>query len=256
MTCSASTPTSCSISLTSSLRPARSSKRTPQPPGPLTSTNARATCQEPGNRSDTWPSTHPPERIPPMPPAVNWLVPKVQIKDNHVVLTINVGGFSYGNWAEISGYIIQDDVIENDAIQKTGAFIPFSAIQAVPAPVNGVSSVTVNVAAAGLEQGKDVKVITRVAEATDLAHRAGRYTRARCSGRHGEMAGKGRQPWHRPSGPAVGQPVQRWADQPGRDRAVARPKHLGERPAARHAIPHHDRSDRPPVSRRHEHLGG
>jgi hypothetical protein len=99
-----------------------------------------------------------------MPPAVNWLVPKVQLKDNNVVLTIEVGGFSYGNWAEISGYIIQDDVIENDAIQKTGAFIPFSAIQAVPAPVNGVSSVTVNVAAAGLEQGKDVKVITRVAE--------------------------------------------------------------------------------------------
>jgi hypothetical protein len=95
---------------------------------------------------------------------VNWLVPKVQLKDNHVVLTIEVGGFSYGNWAEISGYIVQDDVIENDAIKRTGTFIPFSAIQAVPAPVNGVSSVTVNVAAAGLEQGKDVKVITRVAE--------------------------------------------------------------------------------------------
>lgn len=99
-----------------------------------------------------------------MPPAVNWLVPKVQLKDNNVVLTIEVGGFSYGNWAEISGYIIQADAIEDDAIQKTGAFIPFSAIQEVPAPVNGVSSVTVNVAAAGLEQGKDVKVITRVAE--------------------------------------------------------------------------------------------
>ena len=99
-----------------------------------------------------------------MQPAVNWLVPKVQLKDNNVVLTINVGSFSYGNWAEISGFIIQDDVIENDAIQKAGAFIPFSAVQAVPAPVNGVSSVTVNVAAAGLEQGKDVKVITRVAE--------------------------------------------------------------------------------------------
>ena len=57
-----------------------------------------------------------------MPPAVNWLVPKVQLKDNNVVLTIEVGGFSYGNWAEISGYIIQADAIEDDAIQKTGAF--------------------------------------------------------------------------------------------------------------------------------------
>lgn len=99
-----------------------------------------------------------------MPPAVNWLVPKVQLKDNNVVLTIEVGGFSYGNWAEISGYIIQDDVIVNDAIEKPGALIPFSAIQAVPDPATGSSSVTVNIATPGLDPGKDLKVITRVAE--------------------------------------------------------------------------------------------
>jgi hypothetical protein len=99
-----------------------------------------------------------------MPPQVNWQVPQVQLTGNNVVLTINVGGFSFGNWAEISGYIIQDDVIVGNAIQQPGAIIPFSAIQAVPDPATGSSSVTVNIAAQGLDPGKDVRVITRVAE--------------------------------------------------------------------------------------------
>ena len=99
-----------------------------------------------------------------MPPSVNWLVPKVQLTGNNVVLTINVGGFVFGNWAEISGYIIQDDVIVNNAIEESGALIPFSAIQAVPDPATGSSSVTVNIATQGLDPTKDVKVITRVAE--------------------------------------------------------------------------------------------
>ena len=47
----------------SSPRPAESPKRTPQPPRLLTSTSAKATCQEPGNHSDSLPTTHPPERI-------------------------------------------------------------------------------------------------------------------------------------------------------------------------------------------------
>jgi hypothetical protein len=98
-----------------------------------------------------------------MPPQVNWQVPQVQLTGNNVVLTINVGGFSFGNWAEISGYIIQDDEIAGSAIQP-GAIIPFSAIQAVPDPATGPSSVTVNIAAQGLDPGKDVRVITRVAE--------------------------------------------------------------------------------------------
>jgi hypothetical protein len=98
-----------------------------------------------------------------MPPSVNWQVPQVQLTGNNVVLTINVGGFSFGNWAEISGYIIQDDEIAGSAIQP-GAIIPFSAIQAVPDPATGSSSVTVNIAAQGLDPGKDVRVITRVAE--------------------------------------------------------------------------------------------
>jgi hypothetical protein len=98
---------------------------------------------------------------------VNWLVPHVDLQENgSAVLTIEVGGFTYGNWAEISGYIIQEDIMQGDAIQETGAFVPFSAIQQVPVPdpVNGTSSVTVNVATAGLTPGKDVKVITRVTE--------------------------------------------------------------------------------------------
>jgi len=98
-----------------------------------------------------------------MPPAVNWFVPQVQLTGNNVVLTINTGGFSFGNWAEISGYIIQDDVIRDDASRQPGAIIPFSAIQAVPDPATG-RSVTVNIATQGLDPGRDVRVITRVAE--------------------------------------------------------------------------------------------
>src|SRR5262249_34013067 len=59
---------------------------------------------------------------------------------------------------------IQDDVIKNDAIQQTGAIIPFSAIQAVPDPATGPSSVTVSIAAQGLNPNTDIRVITRVAE--------------------------------------------------------------------------------------------
>ena len=98
-----------------------------------------------------------------MPPAVNWFVPQVQLTGNNVVLTINVGGFSFGNWAEISGYIIQDDVIGDNAIRQPGEIIPFSAIQAVPDPATG-RSITVNIATQGLDPGRDVRVITRVAE--------------------------------------------------------------------------------------------
>jgi hypothetical protein len=97
---------------------------------------------------------------------VNWLVPQVDLQENgSAVLTIEVGGFTPGNWAEISGYLIQADVMQGDAIQQAGAFVPFSAIQQVPAPdKDGSSLVTVNVAAAGLTKGTDVKVLTRVTE--------------------------------------------------------------------------------------------
>ena len=98
-----------------------------------------------------------------MPPSVNWQVPQVQLTGNNVVLTINVGGFSFGNWAEISGYIIQDDEMAGSAIQP-GAIIPFSAIQAVPDPATGPSSVTVSIATQGLDPDTDIRVITRVAE--------------------------------------------------------------------------------------------
>ena len=103
-----------------------------------------------------------------MPPAVNWFVPQVQLTGNNVVLTINVGGFSFGNWAEISGYIIQDDMIGDNAIRQPGEIIPFSAIQAVPDPATG-RSITVNIATQGLDPGRDVRVITRVAEVQILS---------------------------------------------------------------------------------------
>jgi len=96
---------------------------------------------------------------------VNPLVPKVNLKeDGSVVLTVEVVDIAAGHWAEISGFILQDDVLEDDAIQQNGAFIPFSAIQQVPEPVNGASAVTVNVAATGLKPGVNVKVITRTTQ--------------------------------------------------------------------------------------------
>jgi hypothetical protein len=96
---------------------------------------------------------------------VNWLVPSIDLQNNgSAVLTIQVDDIdiTYGNWVEISGYIIQEDIIQGNVIQKPGVFVPFSAIQMVPRPVNGTSSVTVNVAAAWLTSGIDVKVLTRV----------------------------------------------------------------------------------------------
>jgi len=87
--------------------------------------------------------------------SVNWLVPKVHLNDNDSVdLIIEVGDFGSGNWAEISGYITQEN----------GVYAPFSSIQKVPhAPVGSTPTVTVNVPPMGLVPGQDVKVITRVA---------------------------------------------------------------------------------------------
>jgi hypothetical protein len=87
---------------------------------------------------------------------VNPLVPEVNLKDDDSVdLIVEVEGIDSGNWAEISGYITQEN----------GTFTPFSAIQQVPAPVgDGLPSVTVNVPALKLNPEADVTVITRVAE--------------------------------------------------------------------------------------------
>jgi hypothetical protein len=87
---------------------------------------------------------------------VNPLVPQVNLKDDDSVdLVVEVEGIDSGNWAEISGYITQEN----------GTFTPFSAIQQVPAPAgDGLPSVTVNVPALKLNPAADVKVITRVAE--------------------------------------------------------------------------------------------
>jgi hypothetical protein len=96
---------------------------------------------------------------------VNPHVSKINlIRDDIVILTVEVVDIGAGRWTEISGYIIQQDVIEENMIQERGAFIPFSAIQQVSDPVDGVSTVTVSVAATGLKPGIDVKVITRAAE--------------------------------------------------------------------------------------------
>ncbi len=98
---------------------------------------------------------------------VNPLVPKVHLKgDGSVDLIVEVADIDPGNWAEISGYIIQEDIIQDNTIQESSVFAPFSAIQLVPAPpqVGGTPSVTVNVPAVNLNPAADVKVITRVAE--------------------------------------------------------------------------------------------
>ena len=96
---------------------------------------------------------------------VNPHVSKVNVKDDgNVVLAVEVVDIGADKWAEISGYIIQQDTIRGGIIQERGAFVPFSAIQQVSNPVNGVSTVRVNVAATGLKPGDQVKVITRAVE--------------------------------------------------------------------------------------------
>jgi hypothetical protein len=82
-------------------------------------------------------------------------VPQVHLNDDDSVdLVVQLVGFGSGSWADISGYITQEN----------GVFAPFSAIQEIPDPVNGVSSLTVNVPKVGLVPGDDVNVITRVTE--------------------------------------------------------------------------------------------
>jgi len=93
-------------------------------------------------------------------------VPTVHIRDDgDLVLIVEVVDIDPGKWADISGYIIQEDVIQGGVIQERGKFVPFSAIQMVPLRQNDVSFVTVNVAAAGLTTGRDVKVVARTTEA-------------------------------------------------------------------------------------------
>jgi hypothetical protein len=82
-------------------------------------------------------------------------VPEFNVNhDNSVALNVSLVGVTPGNWAEISGYITQ----------TTGAFIPFSNIQKIPAPVQGASSLTVNVPSTGLDPDEVATVILRVAE--------------------------------------------------------------------------------------------
>jgi len=86
---------------------------------------------------------------------VEQYVPQVHLNDDDSVdLAVQLVGFGSSSWADISGYITQEN----------GVFAPFSAIQEVPDPVNGVSSLTVNVPKVGLVPGDDVNVITRVTE--------------------------------------------------------------------------------------------
>jgi hypothetical protein len=74
--------------------------------------------------------------------------------DDSVDLNLQLFDATPGNWAEISGYISQ----------TTGVFIPFSDIQKIPDPVQGVSSLTVTVPSTGLDRGVVATVIMRVAE--------------------------------------------------------------------------------------------
>jgi hypothetical protein len=87
-------------------------------------------------------------------------VAEVHLKDDDSVeLVVEVVGFNADEWAEISGYIIQQD----------GTVTPFSAVQkAPPAPAGGgIPKVTVSLPAMdpGLAPGADVTVITRMTKA-------------------------------------------------------------------------------------------
>jgi len=74
--------------------------------------------------------------------------------DDSLALKVQLFGATPGNWAEISGYVTQ----------TTGVFIPFSDIQKIPNPVQGASSLTVNVPSTGLDTEVVATVIIRVAE--------------------------------------------------------------------------------------------
>src|SRR5262245_40431134 len=109
-------PTPCSNSLTSLPWPARSPKHTPPLPRRSSSTSARATCRAPGNRSDTLPNPHLPERTPFM--SLPY-VTDVSFKDGKIVLSIQLEKELANESVEISGY----------ATQSNGAFATFYDIQ-------------------------------------------------------------------------------------------------------------------------------
>ena len=89
-------------------------------------------------------------------------VAEVNLTDESVTLAVEVVGLTIGNWAEVSGYVIQ-----------AGVVIPFSAVQQVlpPDPKDpplppGVSLVRVTLGPMPqLTLGNDVMVLIRVTEA-------------------------------------------------------------------------------------------
>jgi hypothetical protein len=90
-------------------------------------------------------------------------VPAVNLKDDGSVdILVEIVGISPGNWAEISGYIIQENTAQGSSV-----FTPFSAIQPAPSPPSsgGIPTVTVNVPGLPLNPAADVKVIARVTQA-------------------------------------------------------------------------------------------
>lgn len=90
-------------------------------------------------------------------------VPTVHLRDDGSVdLLVEIVGISSGNWAEISGYIIQENTVQGSSV-----FTPFSAIQPAPAspPSGDIPTVTVNVPGLPLNPAADVKVIARVTQA-------------------------------------------------------------------------------------------
>src|SRR5216683_515744 len=107
----------------SSPRQATPPKHTPPLPRRLTSTSARATCQEPGSHSDTLPNPHPPEGMPLMPfPYVD----SATIKNDSIELAVEVDPNDSGTYVEVSG----------SATQTGGAFANFYDIRPVPAAPN------------------------------------------------------------------------------------------------------------------------
>ncbi len=98
-----------------------------------------------------------------MPNNVHPRVPTVHLRDDGSVdILVEIVGISSGNWAEISGYIIQENTVQGSSV-----FTPFSAIQLAPSPPpsGGIPTVTVNVPGLPLNPAAAVKVIARVTQA-------------------------------------------------------------------------------------------
>jgi len=137
---------------------------------------------------------------------VNPLVPKVNLKaDGTVDVIVEVTEIDSGQWAEVSGYIIQESTTQGNPPQESRVFVPFSAIREVTQVDSGVPTVTVNVPVPTLNPEADLKVIARLAKAQIWPN------------------------WLRPGVPELAQNIEAtWEAQPGNPAAASRSQYSGQ----------------------------